>query len=153
VRTTYSADPNEACWGLDEGPVYVRNRDGSAEWRWWQRTRVVRGDELAEFTRDLGPLSKFENAVPLGILSLGTDSVGEVWFEADRSRFDDTEMKLRAQVKAESTLIADAVKERQENTERINNRSQLGPYQAKQRNGFDKRAAVEAAQGARHDDS
>lgn len=136
-----SVSMDERCYGLFErdGWVNYRKENRVAAVR-LQTILVVRGDEIAEFKRIIGPA---KGLAPLQLLGpFGEDSVGEMVDEADRSRDDDYGVKLREEVRQSSTLIRDAIQEREENVERIANRSVFGPARTKQRNGFSRKGRV-----------
>ena len=133
---------DEPCYGLQEVDRLIAYPDGSTRSRRIQAVYVVRGDCIAEYATDLGPSENFRNVMQLKLLSMGDDTVGECMEEAERSRLDTFERELRAEVVGTSTLIQDFIREKEENIERINNRSHFGPKHTKQRNGFDKRAAL-----------
>lgn len=56
-------------------------------WHRLQTVRVIRDGELYEFVRDMGPSANYA-AAPLCIVTLETDSVGEVLDQANRLRED-----------------------------------------------------------------
>lgn len=124
---TDTLDDNEACYGVME-----TNRSGRRK----QFVFVVRGDEMAKHVTDLGPASLYDGVPELRLLGMGDDTVAEMVYEANKTRHDDFERRLRAEVKESSTLVKDFLQEKEENWERIKNRSQFGPNYTKQRNGF-----------------
>lgn len=131
--------PDELCWGLREF-----NRQTPQGLRRVQAVYVLRGDSIAEYTTDLGSAWLFEGVPELKLLTTTgpddtpEDRVGECMEEAERSRGDSFERELRAEVKGSSTLIHDFLQEREENWQRIYNRSHFGPKYTKQRNGYSK---------------
>lgn len=140
--TTDHVDNDELCHGLQEVNRMVPQPDGSQDWRRLQCVYVVRGDTIAEYAKDLGPSRLFD--VPeIKILALADklagETVGNLIDEAERTRRDDFASKLRDYVRDSSTLISDFIQEKEENWERIKNRSHFGPNYTKQRNGFDGR--------------
>ena len=140
---TERVSPDEPCHGFQDIDRLVKNRNGSTTWHRFACVYVVRGDSIAAYSEDMGPTANFSGEPLLKILSMGDDTVGEVCEEALRSRGDRFERELRAEIQGTSTLIRDFIQEKEENWERINNRSQFGPKQVKQRNGYSKRAAYE----------
>lgn len=135
--------PDEACHGLVEVDRMTALADGSRQLRRVQEVYVVRGDSIASFAVDMGPADEFVNAAPIAIFSMGDDTVGQLRDMAEKDRMDDTFKKLRDEVRESSTLIPDFLREKEENWERINNRSVFGPGITKQRNGYSKKAAWE----------
>lgn len=124
---TETLDDNEACYGVME-----TNRNGRRQ----QFVFVVRGDSIAKHVTDIGPASLYDGVPELRLLGMGDDTVAEMVYEANMTRYDDFERKLRQEVKESSTLVKDFLQEKEENWERIKNRSQFGPNYTKQRNGF-----------------
>lgn len=124
---TETLNDDEPCHGVME-----TNRNG----RRVQFVFVIRGGSIAKHVTDLGPASLYEGVPELRLLGMGDDTVGEMVYEANMTRYDDFERKLRAEVKESSTLVKDFLQEKEENWERIKNRSQFGPAHKKQRNGF-----------------
>ena len=135
-RTTETISPDEPCWGVIEQNRLMPMPDGSTQWRRMQIVLVNRGDGLAEYRTDLGNAFLWEAVPEQRLLSLGDDRVGDVLDEAERGRHDDFGNKIKQEIKESSTLIKDFLQEKEENWERIRNRSQFGPAQVKQRNGF-----------------
>jgi len=138
---TLSVRPDEPSWGLDEQPRIIAFPDGSRRRRWLQRVKVVRGDKLAEFETDFGPAEDFDHIPPLFIPSFGDDSVAQLQEMADNHRHDLRWVKRREETLTESTLIADILRQHEENREWIANRSQFGPAGAVQRNVYDTNVA------------
>ncbi len=124
---TDTLDDNEPCYGVME-----TTRDGRRK----QFVFVVRGDEIAKHVTDLGPVSLYDGVPELRLLGLGDDTVGEMVYEANMTRYDDFERKLRQEVKESSTLVKDFLNEKDRNWAIIHNRSVFGPAQTTQRNGF-----------------
>jgi len=131
ARVIEDVSPDEKCYGLTE-----TNRLVNGQWRRVQTVFVARDGELCQYTRDVGDAWLLEEANLQAIYAVGEDSVGTLMEEAERTRWDDYEKKLRQEVLEASTLIPDFLQEKEENWERIKNRSQFGPSYSKQRNGF-----------------
>lgn len=117
--------PDEGCWGLFEGP-----RAG----RWVQCVYVIRGDAIAEYKTDLGPVEDFPYSTPLLVPSFGENTVGELMAGAERDRFDSKWYRRREEQRAASTLIPDILRQMEERHEHIAARSQFGPAISVQRN-------------------
>lgn len=128
---------DEPCHGLLEV-----DRSVQGEMHRMQSVFVVRGDSIAAYETDLGPSSLFGERQ--AIFAMGDESVAFVMDWAERDRYDDTGRKLREELRESSTLIKDFIAEKEQNWERINNRSVFGPGINKQRNGYSKKAAWEA---------
>ncbi len=124
TRTVHKDEP---CWGLREGP-----RGG----RWVQAVYVVRegGDAIAEWTKDYGPTEDYEHTQPLIIPSFGENTVAQLQEWAEKNRHDDYWSRRRAEMLAESTLIADVLRQDEEIKQQIRNRSVFGPYFRRERN-------------------
>ncbi len=80
---------DEGCWSLKE---VNEQSPGSRGWRRYQVIRVIRGDTLAEFRRNLGPARKFKSdqfAIPGGVVDETTGrfellhTVGELYDMAE----------------------------------------------------------------------
>lgn len=112
---------------------------------------VNRGDRLAEWRKDLGPASDFQNE-GVRIPSFWEHTVGELWDIAERHRYRDNDYWARfaAEQQAESTLITDFLNHKEESWKLIDNQSVFGPGVSKQRNGFSKRTAYERAKERKH---
>lgn len=133
---TQQVSLNEPCYGLREGPVKQTAANGSQRRRWIQRLWVVRGDSLARYETDMGPASRYADVQELIIPSFGDDSVAELQYEADLHRHDTYWKGRIEEIKASSTLIADAVQQTEQRHQLIHNRSSFGPYARAQRDGF-----------------
>ena len=129
---TSRVHPDEPCHGLREGP-----RKG----RWLQRVYVVRGDTIAEWTKDYGPISKWPDAVEIIYPSFGENSVGQLQELAERDRHSDKWAKRGRERLAESTLIADILRQEEILLDVVRNRSHFGPGVSVQRNDFPREAA------------
>ena len=119
--------PDEECWGLREGP-----RGG----RWIQAVYVVRegGDAIAEWTKDYGPAEDYEHIQSLIIPSFGENSVAQLQELAEKNRHDHYWSHRREEMLAESTLIADVLRQDEERKQQIRNRSVFGPHFTRERN-------------------
>lgn len=134
---TETVHPDEPCYGLLETTKTIVPKGKPPEPHRFQVVWVVRGDALVAHETDLGHISNFVGCEELRLLGpYGLDKVGEMRDEAERTRHDDYERKLRAEVRDSSTLIKDFLQEKEENWERIKNRSQFGPAVTKQRDDF-----------------
>lgn len=130
---THLIHPDEPCYGLWEGPV---------RGRWIQRVFVVRGDAKAKFETDYGPVSDFPDATETGYISDGEDSVAQLQELAERDRHSDKWAKRRREMQAESTLIADILKQEGQLLDVRANRSHFGPGVSIQRNDFPREAVI-----------
>lgn len=137
---TDKVSPDEPCHGLLERDQQVPN----GETHRVQSVFVVRGDSIAAYETDLGPSCVWQNVAPEGIFAMGEVTVAEVMAEAEKDRHDQTGHRLKEELRAGSTLIADFLAFKESNWEVINNRSVFGPGISKQRNGYSKKAAWEA---------
>jgi len=129
--------PSEPCWGLQEGPEQrVVHPNGGQEMRWVQRLWVIRGDRKAKFETDFGPASDFPDATPVIYPSFGENTVAQLQWLAERDRHSDKWAKRRKEMRAESTLIADILRQEEIMMEVRRNRSQFGPLTSVQRIDF-----------------
>ena len=112
-------------------------REGPLNGHWVTRVYVVRGDAIAEYREDHGPIEDWPNATETVYPSFGENSVGELMFLAERDRHDNQWFNWREELKAESTLIPDILRQNEVNHEWIKNRSVIGPGITVQRNEYD----------------
>jgi len=115
---------DEPCWGLWEG------RKGG---RWIQRVFIVRGDAVAKFETDYGPISKWPDAVEIIYPSFGENSVGQLQELAERDRHSDKWAKRGRERLAGSTLIADILRQEEiliDVKARVYAAEEGGPFQA-----------------------
>lgn len=122
----------------DEPVLCLYERNGlTADYklrRRWQFIYVNRGDEIAEFIRDLGPEM---NAPELILYSYWCDSVGQVMELADEQRWGENpfhQMLLEAQ--GTSTLTTEFAAYLGEREKQKRNQSTFGPGFTRQRNAF-----------------
>lgn len=134
---TLFVHPDEKAMSLREQNMV---RPPTHQWHRYQIVTVNRGDELAEWWRDLGPSENFP-APGCEIPALWEHTVGELWDIAQHYRLqDDYWRKTAEEIQGESTLIPDFLNQYQERNEILRNRSRFGPGYTKQRNGFPKEA-------------
>jgi hypothetical protein len=138
VRKAQAVTPDEKAFRLAELVLMAPDYSG---FRRYQLIIVNRNDELAEYREDMGPAAGF-TAPEFNILAMWEHSVAELREMADLNR-DDYWTKRTAEIQAESTLIDDWIDQSEERREIVQNRSTFGPGYRKQRNGFDRQAAVE----------
>ena len=93
-----------------------------------QRVWVVRGDELLEFQKDLGPIANYPLATPFIFFAGNEYSVGEALEQAEYLR----EMQPRPE--EPSDLIGDWFKQLDELKQLKKKRSVIGPMSRVQRN-------------------
>ncbi len=130
--------PDEPCYGGYGGPL-MRQVGKGQDWRWCEVVRVIRGDEKAEYLLDLGPAELYEHVPPHMIPSFGENKVGKVMEMLERHRFDTHWVNRSEEMLAESTLIADAIRQNEQMHEIIRNRSSFGPGGHIQRNGYSRK--------------
>ena len=129
---TKRVHPDEPCHGLWEGPK---------KGRWLQRVFVIRGDAIARWTKDYGPITKWPDATEIFYPSFGENSVAQLQELAERDRNSDKWAKRGREKLAESTLIADILRQEETLIDVRANRSRFGPGIAVQRNDFPREAA------------
>lgn len=127
---------DEPCWGLQEIPEWRVSPTGEKEKRWVQKVWVIRGDRKARYETDIGPASDWPDATPIIYASVGTDTVAELQFLAERDRRDDKWAKRRRELQAESTLISDILRQEEMKIQMKQNRSQIGPAITVQRDDY-----------------
>ncbi len=101
---------------------------------------VIRGDAIAKFETDYGPVSDWPDATEIIIPSFGENSVGQLQEMAERDRHSDKWAKRRREIQAESTLISDILKQEEILLDVVANRSNFGPGVSAQRNDFPREA-------------
>jgi len=142
VPITETVHPDEKAWRLKELNV-MRMRGKVNELRRIQTVWVNRSGVIYEWSRDLGPASKFSNP-GCDIPALWEHTVGELWDIAETHRLkDDYWQKFCQEQAGESSLIDDWTNQVHERHEIIHNRSVIGPKVRKQRNGFWRSKALE----------
>ena len=129
---THQIHKDEPCHGLWEGP-----KNG----RWIQRVFVIRGDAIAKWTKDCGPITKWPDASEIFYPSFGENSVAQLQAHAERDRHSDKWAKRGRERLAESTLIADILRQEETLIDVKANRSNFGPGVSVQRNDFPREAA------------
>lgn len=129
---TRRVHPDEPCWGLWEGPK---------KGRWIQRVFVIRGDAIAKWTKDYGPITKWPDATEIFYPSFGENSVAQLQELAERDRHSDKWAKRGRERLAASTLIPDILRQEEQLIHVKANRSQFGPGISVQRNDFPREAA------------
>lgn len=117
--------PDEPCYSLREGP-----RGG----RWVQAVYIIRGDAIAEWTKDYGPAEDYERIQSLIIPSFGENTVAQLQEWAEKNRHDDYWARRSDEMLAGSTLIQDVIRQDEECRQQIRNRSVIGPHFTRQRN-------------------
>lgn len=130
---TSRVHPDEPCWGLWEGP-----KNG----RWIQRVFVIRGDAIAKFETDYGPMTKWPDAIETIYPSFGENSVGQLQEMAEHDRHSDKWAKRGRERLAESTLIPDILRDQETLLDVRANRSHFGPGISVQRNDFPREAVI-----------
>jgi hypothetical protein len=145
---TDGVSPNEACYGLFEGPQYSELHH---ENRWIQQLKVIRGDTICLWEQDLGPASLYEKVQPLLMPSAGDDTVSELQWWATKNRSDHYWYDYTRNLQSESTLMQDAAREYLQIEEIRRNRSVFGPAQTTQRNNFDTRVNPEKVKAKRRE--
>lgn len=136
---TLAVHENEKAMSLREINLV---RPPSFQLRRYQVITVVRDDALAEWWNDMGPAEDFAT-IPFEVPALFEHSVAELR-DIALSQHEGSAywLKFMAEKQAESTLIDDALAYFEENHKRIHNLSVFGPGGHKQRNGFDRKAAL-----------
>ena len=127
---------DEPCLGVVE--VNLPRPDSKGRHR-YQLTYVVRNDQIAEHTTDMGPEGNFPYP-QIRVVAIFEHTVAETLALAEHQRLGDNYWAKRVQeVAAESTLVRDMVNWAEERHKLVNNRSTFGASFTKQRNGIDRR--------------
>ena len=143
--------PDEPCMQLQEGPYTMPHPSGKGTWkRWVQRVFVIRNDAIAKHLIDLGPLEDFERATPIILPSEGENTVAQLQEHAERNRHDDRYYRRREEMKRESTLIPDILRQEEAKLLAKQNRTVIGPYQRTQRGAWPREHVVRTLQERRH---
>lgn len=141
-RYVSSAEP---AYGMFEGPVMVRGR-----MRWVQDVKVIRDDKVIMVRlKDFGPASDYAHVTPMLMPSVGTDTVAQLQEFADKNREDTYWQKRSEEMLAGSTLIADHVRQAEQDWLQVRNRSVLGPAITVQRDLYSQSAAARKLSEAR----
>ena len=140
-------DPNEKVFRLTEVNL---TRPPTHQPHRYQIILVNRGDRIAEWWYDLGPVGNF-TANQFTFPLIWEHSVAEAQYMAEVKRHDNHWQRFMAEKMAESTLLIDAVEQRDEHRKVIRNQSVFGPGGHKQRDGFPRRKAVDDVLSARRD--
>ncbi len=135
--------PDEPCYGLYDGP-----RKG----RWIQAVYVIRADAIAEWVKDYGPEANFKGAQPLLMPSYGENKVAQLQEWAEKNRTDTYWDNRAREMKSESTLIADVLRQDEEKKLQIRNKTVIGPYRTVERNFHSQDIAKRELKQRRTDD-
>ena len=100
----------------------------------------MRGDTIAKFETDYGPITKWPDATETIYPSFGENSVGQLQELAERDRHSDKWAKYRKELQEGSTLISDILRQEEELLDVVANRSKFGPGVSTQRNDFPREA-------------
>lgn len=130
--------PDEPAYGYFCGPKMQPGYTETQNPRMVEQIWVVRGDALACFERDFGPASEWPYVPPLLMPSDGENPVGLMQWHGEKHRNDPQWGQLIKEYKESSTLFEDALRKDEQQHEVIYNRSNIGPYQTTQRNGYDR---------------
>jgi hypothetical protein len=136
--------PDEPCHGLAEGPLSMPYPEGPGmRMRWVQRVFVIRGDAIAKYIWDIGPVEDYEDKVmPILMPSFGENTVAELQAHAEKNRHETKYMDRRREMIAESTLVEDAIAFVDRRYQAKSNRSVIGPYYRAERGGWPDGTAV-----------
>lgn len=135
--------PDEECYGLAEGPHMWPSSEGGQQWRWTQKVFVIRGDAIAKWETDIGPVGDYGRIQPIIIPSFGENTVAQLQDLAVKNRQDTYWDDRSEALLSESTLIEDHLRQLDQHREVIANRSTFGPSGGHQRNGYSRKAARE----------
>lgn len=124
-RLIEDLDVDEKVWQVRESDHVVKGQQGA---RRVQRVWVVRGEDIVEFQKDLGPSSKFPLAKPFIFVAGNEYSVGEALEQAEYLR------DAVPEPEEPSDMIGDWFKQLDEMREIRKRRSVVGPWQRTQRN-------------------
>lgn len=138
--------PDEPCHGLAEGPMMMPYPEGPGmRQRWVQRVFVIRDDAIAKYFWDIGPVEDYEDrCTPILMPSFGENTVAELQAHAERNRHTDKYLRWREEMRAESTLVEDALAEIERRFLAKQNRTVVGPGAFAQRGAWPLAAAERA---------
>lgn len=124
VKPQASLQVDERCWQLRESP-----RIGPlGDMRWMQRVWVVRGEDMCEFDKDLGPAWAYPLAKPFMFVSWNEYSVGEAMEQANYLR------EAQPEPEEPHDLMGQWFRQLDEMRNILANRSVIGPGAFIQRN-------------------
>jgi hypothetical protein len=138
--------PDEECHGLAEGPLSMPYPEGPGmRMRWVQRVFVIRGDAIAKYMWDIGPVEDYEETVmPMLMPSFGENTVAELQAHAEKNRHETKYMDRRREMVADSTLVQDAIDQVELRHLAKGNRTVVGPHHRVERGGWPQQTAVRA---------
>jgi len=124
---TQEVSDDEPCHGY-----CVREYNGNlVEWIF-----VIRGDAIAKYEHVFGPIEDYEHVPPLLMPSFGENKVGLMREFGEKHIHDYHWLRRRVEHLEASTIIEDAIRQREQMDAVIRNRSNFGPAQSTQRNGY-----------------
>jgi len=136
VPQALSVHPDEKAYALCEMNYLTLDYK---ERRRWQFIYVIRDGNVAEWVRDMGPVS---DAQEFRLYSFWQDTVGQLMDEADNMRWkENTFQEMLQEYKGKSQLIPEFVAFTEEREKQLNNQSIFGPGFNRQRNEFIRRLA------------
>ena len=129
--------PDEPCHGLAEGPLTMPDPSGKGtRKRWVQRVFVVRDDEIAKYTVDIGPVDGYPGVPELRMSSLGDDTVAQLQEHAEHHRTQTRYADLLHEYAEDSTLIEDSLAGLEQEHLTKKNRTIIGPHVFSQRGDY-----------------
>ena len=133
--------PDEPCWGYFTGPKQMPGYSEDDNPRMVEQVFVIRGDAIAKYERDFGPADSYIYVPPMMIPSWGENPVALLQDLGERHRNDDRWARRIVELKEGSTLFADVIRQEEQRSYLINNRTVVGPYQTTQCNGWSRTRA------------
>ena len=130
----HEVHPDEECYGYFTGPRTMPGFPEDEAERMVEFVFVIRGDAIAKYEQDFGPADNFIYVPPLLMPSYGENPVGLMQWHGERHRNDPKWAKRMQEYKESSTLFQDVIRQQEERSQFIKNRSTFGPHQVTQRN-------------------
>ena len=126
--------PDEPCHGYFTGPKRQPGYPEDDAERMIEQVFVIRGDAIACYEQDFGLANNFMYVPPLFMPSYGENPVGLMQWHGERHRNDPKWAKRMQEYKESSTLFQDVIRQQEERSQFIKNRSTFGPHQVTHRN-------------------
>lgn len=133
----HEVHPDEECHGYWVGPESRPGLPGQDdEVRMIEKVFVIRADCIAKYERDLGPADAYQYVPPMMIPSFGENTVAQLQDMGERHIHDDRWARRMREYKESSTLYQDIIRQAEQLSAIIKNKSQFGPAGQFQRNGY-----------------
>lgn len=135
--------PDEPCHGMAEGPLTMPDPSGrGTRMRWVQRVFVIRGDAIAKYLWDIGPVEDYEHDTsPMMSPSFGENTVSQLQEGFERDRHNSRYIQRMREMQDESTLVQDVIDGIEQRYRQKTNKTVSGPKGMTQRGGWSRTTA------------